>query len=75
MAESKDEISVAYDIASSLEAEGYNAKTGGIVLAMALGILAASHPAGHRNLAPLVSAQVKAAQMAFDAMCADGKPT
>ena len=70
----KLDISEAHRIASELEAGGYDAKSGGVVLAMALGILAASHPNAHRNLQPLVAAQVKAAQMAFDAIRTGGRP-
>ena len=69
-----DDISVAYRIASDLEKSGYDAKSGGSVLAMALGILAAGHPAGHRNLRPLINGQVEAAQLAFDAIRAGGAP-
>lgn len=69
-----DDISVAYRIATELEAAGYDAESGGVVLAMALGILVAAHPKGHRDMRPLIVAQLRAAQIAFDAIRVEGSP-
>jgi hypothetical protein len=64
----RDDIARAHQIATELERDGFDVKSGGVVLAMALGILAESDPRGHRNLRSMSDGMLKAAQVAFDGL-------
>ncbi len=64
----KNDIARAHKIALDLERDGFTIKSGSVVLAMALGILAEGEPKSHRNLRPLIDALTKAAQITFDAL-------
>lgn len=64
----KSNIARAHKIAAELEADGYSATDGSLILSMALGIFVEGQPDSHRNLELLTDAMLRAAQMAFDAL-------
>lgn len=68
MAPGKSQIGRAHKIASELQAEGFSAVDGGLILSMALGIFMEVQPDSHRNLEPLAESMLAVAQKTFDAL-------
>lgn len=58
----------AHLIAADLEQSGVSAVDGSTILSVALGIFMEAQAGSHRNLEPVLSAMLKAAQLTFDAV-------